>query len=290
MQQATSSTHAQCARNKTLPPEGTTSFAQSSAAATMVGNSFIARRRRPPVNVKPFQLTRSNKVAAKYSMAARLFKNKTPSGMMAASPNLMKFATGLGRGHDPSAQKHHHRKKSSNFIGDLCHLLRDSSNDRVIYWLPDGKAFKILKPLQFSQTILPAYASLKPSYTSFRRMLDQHRFLQRISIGPDKGAFSHHPLFLRDNHSLFKNKTANQLKKASSVTFIKVITPGKDEEETQQEDTKKTKTPHCVPCDDDTPPEQSGCMMMLQPIEWPKRFFRNVPVLSSPLIATPCSL
>jgi hypothetical protein len=222
-------------------------------------------------------------------MAARLFKNKTPSGMMAASPNnLIKFATGLGRGHhDPSAKKHQHKKKSSNFIDDLCHLLRDSSHDRVISWLPDGKAFKILKPVQFAQTILPAYASLKPSYTSFRRMLDQHRFLLRISIGPGKGVFSHHPLFLRDNHTLFKNKTANQLKKAS-VTFIKVITPGKDEEE-PQEVAKKTKTPHCVPCDDETPSEQSGCMMMLQPIEWPKRFFRNVPVLS-PLIATPCSL
>jgi hypothetical protein len=159
-----------CSQFKTLPPEGT-SFAQSSAAATMVGNSFIPRRRRPPANVKPFQLTRSNKVAAKYSMAARLFKNKTPSGMMAASPNLIniKFATGLGRGHDPSAKKHHHKKKSSNFIDDLCHLLRDSSHDRVISWLPDGKAFKILKPVQFSRTILPAYTSLKPSYTRPRQ-------------------------------------------------------------------------------------------------------------------------
>jgi hypothetical protein len=107
MQQATSSTHAQCARNKTLPPEGT-SFARSSAAAMAV-NSFILARRRPPANVKPFQLTRSNKVAAKYSMATCLFKNRTPPGMLVVPPYEVIY-NGLGRGYyDPSAKRHHHK-------------------------------------------------------------------------------------------------------------------------------------------------------------------------------------
>ena len=75
-------------------------------------------------------------------------------------------------------------------------------------------------------------------------------------MGPDKGAFSH-PLFLRDGHSLFKNKTANQLKEAS-VTFIKVVTPPNKAEEPQQEVVKeKAETPPaCVLYDDDAPPEQ----------------------------------
>jgi hypothetical protein len=243
------------AHNNTLV--SVSSFAQQTALV----NPYIASRGHPPensattpvtpANVKPFQLTRSSKVAAKYSMAARLFKHKTRPGMMAAPTNRMKFSTGLGRGYDPSA-KTRHKKKSSDFVDDLFHLLLDSSNDHVISWLPDGKAFKILKQVQFVQTILPAYTSLKPSYTSFWRMLDQHGF-QQISTGPDKGAFSH-PLFLRDHgHSLFKNKTAYQLKKASAA-FIKVITPSKEDEEPQKV-AKQAETPVSV-ADDDAPPEQ----------------------------------
>jgi hypothetical protein len=255
------STHTRGApRHKNTRPGS--SFAQTSAAVSAV-DPFIASRGCPlenstttpliPATVKPFLLTRSNKVAARYSMAACLFKNKTPQGMLTASTSRMQFSTGLGRGYDPSAKIHRQKKKSSsNFMDDLFHLLLDSSNDHVISWLPDGKAFKIIKQVQFVQTILPAYTSLKPSYTSFWRMLDQHGF-QQISMGPDKGAFSH-PLFLRDDHSLFKNKTAYQLKKAS-LTFIKAITPSNDDEP-QEEVAKKAETPDCVPYDGDAPPEQ----------------------------------
>jgi len=95
----------------------------------------------------------------------------------------------------------------------LMHILNESSISDIITWLPHGQSFVIVKPIVFTETILPVYfpescgscsekKSLKASnssackYPSFTRKLNRWGFRQ-ISRGTDAGAF-HHKLFQRD--------------------------------------------------------------------------------------------
>jgi len=94
----------------------------------------------------------------------------------------------------------------------LMHILNETSISDVITWLPHGQSFVIVKPIVFTEKILPVYfpessgscsekKSLKASnssvkYPSFTRKLNRWGFRQ-ISRGTDAGAF-HHKLFQRD--------------------------------------------------------------------------------------------
>jgi hypothetical protein len=94
-----------------------------------------------------------------------------------------------------------HRTISPSFPSKLHHLLEDvetGSKRDVLSWLPDGKAFKVHKPIEFCKTIMKDYFK-QSQYKSFTRqvslaggptMLSRMTFLRSIMY------FSLTPFFL----------------------------------------------------------------------------------------------
>lgn len=71
----------------------------------------------------------------------------------------------------------------------------DSGQDRIISFTFTGRAFRIHKPQDLSDDILPRYFRSQ-HLSSFKRQLNLYGF-ERIPRGPEEGAFMH-PLFRRD--------------------------------------------------------------------------------------------
>lgn len=59
------------------------------------------------------------------------------------------------------------------FTWKLFQLLEDAETDSlcdIVSWLPDGKAFQIYKPKEFSEEIMPAYFN-QTKFKSFTRQV-----------------------------------------------------------------------------------------------------------------------
>jgi len=94
--------------------------------------------------------------------------------------------------------------ESARFPSTLHSLLeRSRLNDttNIISWQLHGRAFKIHKPKDFLEEVVPIFFQ-QTKLASFRRQLNLYGFL-RISQGPDKGSY-YNELFLRGKSFLAK--------------------------------------------------------------------------------------
>jgi hypothetical protein len=92
--------------------------------------------------------------------------------------------------------------KTESFPGKLYRLLAEvesQGNTHIISFTPDGDAFKIHDPDAFLKQVSPKYFC-QSRLTSFIRQLNFYGF-DRLSHGPDRGAFAH-PIFLRGHPEL----------------------------------------------------------------------------------------
>jgi hypothetical protein len=69
----------------------------------------------------------------------------------------------------------------------------------TLSWLDHGRAFIVRDVAKFVEDLAPVYFNLT-KYSSFQRQCHMYHF-QRITCGPDKGAY-HHPSFLRGRPDL----------------------------------------------------------------------------------------
>jgi hypothetical protein len=97
-------------------------------------------------------------------------------------------------------------------------LERSQRNEitNIISWQIHGRAFKIHKPKDFVENVVPIYFQ-QTKLASFRRQLNLYGFL-RISQGPDKGSY-YNELFLRGK-SFLANRIMRQRVKGNRVKGI----------------------------------------------------------------------
>jgi hypothetical protein len=82
--------------------------------------------------------------------------------------------------------------KAESFPGKLYRMLvevESQGNTEIISFTPDGKAFRIHDPDAFLEQVSPKYFNLS-RFNSFVRQLNFYGF-ERLSLGPDRGAFAH---------------------------------------------------------------------------------------------------
>jgi hypothetical protein len=75
----------------------------------------------------------------------------------------------------------------------LADLEQEEGGREIASFLPHGRAFCIHKPKDFVKKVMPKYFRMS-RFSSFQRQLNLYEF-QRITEGPDKGAY-YHELFL----------------------------------------------------------------------------------------------
>jgi hypothetical protein len=107
---------------------------------------------------------------------------------------------------------------TSTFPAKLHKMLDDAEENDfsdVVSWNNGGSSFKVHKPMEFSDTIMPAYFN-QTKYKSFQRQVNLYAFV-RIHQGSHKGSYTHAnfhredlSLSLLDRHkvTLAKNKPA----------------------------------------------------------------------------------
>jgi hypothetical protein len=79
--------------------------------------------------------------------------------------------------------------------------VEDMGRQDIVSFTPSGRAVRIHKPKEFTQSIVPRYFRQK-QLNSFKRQLNMYGF-DRIPRGPDAGAFMH-PLFERGRPDLLE--------------------------------------------------------------------------------------
>lgn len=108
-----------------------------------------------------------------------------------------------------------HMLLSNSFVETDFQLMKVISQKEytdIITWLPDGKAFTIVRPKAFVAEILPGFFK-SAKYSSFTRKLHRWGF-QRHLRGEDAGAFFH-KLFLRGRLDLVEKMTCHKLDESS---------------------------------------------------------------------------
>jgi hypothetical protein len=90
----------------------------------------------------------------------------------------------------------------------------DDNVSNIVSWQIHGRAFKIHRPKEFTDKLMPLFFK-QTKMASFRRQLNLYGFL-RITQGKDKGAY-YHELFLRGKEFLSKSITRERVK----GTFVK---------------------------------------------------------------------
>jgi hypothetical protein len=73
------------------------------------------------------------------------------------------------------------------------------NKQHIVSWQADGTCFKVFRPEEFVQQIMPNYF-LQTKYRSFQRMLNLYEF-QKVQSGKYSGSYSH-PKFIRSNREL----------------------------------------------------------------------------------------
>lgn len=86
--------------------------------------------------------------------------------------------------------------------------LDQDGRGHIMSWQPHGRSFKIHKPQEFVDLVLPQYFVMTKK-SSFLRQLNLYGF-QRISAGPDKGTY-YHELFLRGVRFLCRRMSRNKI-------------------------------------------------------------------------------
>jgi hypothetical protein len=89
--------------------------------------------------------------------------------------------------------------------------VKSDGNDTIVSWQLHGKAFRIHKPKEFAEIVLPRYSN-NSKYRSFQRQLHLYDF-QRITDkqSPDFGAY-YHKLFQKDQIQLSLQMTRRKIK------------------------------------------------------------------------------
>ncbi|XP_065180562.1 heat shock factor protein-like isoform X2 [Sycon ciliatum] len=111
------------------------------------------------------------------------------------------------------------------FLQKLWQIVCDSSNDHLICWSEDGKAFFVLVPEQFAHTVLPQYFKHR-NFSSFVRQLNMYGFHKLVATengltanGEEIG-FSH-PSFVQNKPELL-----DQIKRKVNARNAQVVQPG----------------------------------------------------------------
>jgi HSF-type DNA-binding len=85
----------------------------------------------------------------------------------------------------------------------------NNGTDDIVSWQPHGKAFRVHKSKEFSETIMPTFFR-QTRYKSFQRQLHIYGF-HRILTGTDKGSYWH-PMFIRGMESFSLRMTRCKIK------------------------------------------------------------------------------
>ena len=135
-------------------------------------------------------------------------------------PATTKLIVSDDEGDSKSSQRQMSPPMKDTFPQRLMELLEGPYAD-VISWLPHGRAFVVLRPDVFSETILPRYfqcADIRAStkYPSFTRKLNRWGFRQ-ATRGSDTGAFFH-PLFRKDKPELCLEMVCQKSRKTANTS------------------------------------------------------------------------
>jgi hypothetical protein len=87
--------------------------------------------------------------------------------------------------------------------------LKSTTDSRCSSWQPHGKAFRVHKTKEFTETIMPTYFR-QTRYKSFQRQLHIYGF-HRIITGTDKGSYWH-PMFIKGMESFSLRMTRCKIK------------------------------------------------------------------------------
>ena len=101
-------------------------------------------------------------------------------------------------------------------------MLTEASHKRfddIVSWLPDETAFKIHKPEEFAETVMPHYFT-QSTYKSFQCALSLCGFYQ-IEQGPTKGSYTHQ-LFIEEKKPAMSS-TEGQRKTSSKYGMIENV-------------------------------------------------------------------
>ena len=106
------------------------------------------------------------------------------------------------------------RGRSSTFPRKLFRMLteleqQEGGTDIASFLMPHGRSFRIHKPKDFAQDIMPKYFHMN-SFSSFQRQLNLYDF-QRITEGPERDAY-YHELFVRGQPILCTRIKRNKIK------------------------------------------------------------------------------
>ena len=114
-----------------------------------------------------------------------------------------------------SSDRSGRKGRTGTFPQKLHLMLSDLENEEggrdIASWLPHGRAFAIHKPKEFVKSVMPKYFRMS-RFSSFQRQLNLYEF-QRITEGPDKGAYFHE-LFLHGRPMLCTQIKRNKIKGA----------------------------------------------------------------------------
>ena len=94
----------------------------------------------------------------------------------------------------------------------LSDLEKEEGGTGIACFLPHGRAFAIHKPKEFVNSVMPKYFRMS-RFSSFQRQLNLYDF-QRITEGPDKGAYFHE-LFVKGRPQLSTRIKRNKIKGVS---------------------------------------------------------------------------
>lgn len=93
-------------------------------------------------------------------------------------------------------------------LHEVLSQVENDGRDHIISWQPHGRSFKIHKHPEFIDLVLPQYCQLLKK-SSFLRQLNLYGF-NRISVGPDKGAY-YHEQFLRGMRFLCRRMARSKI-------------------------------------------------------------------------------
>jgi hypothetical protein len=100
------------------------------------------------------------------------------------------------------------------FPWKLHEMLRDAEKDpSIVSWLPHGKGFRVHKPQEFVQKVMPVYFR-QSHYKSFQRQLNLWGF-ERVGKGEEHGAY-YHKFFIRGEPGLCGYMNRQKIKGAKT--------------------------------------------------------------------------
>jgi len=107
-------------------------------------------------------------------------------------------------------------------VHDMLETAEVDGIERVVSWLPHGRAFMVHHPQKFVEQVMPIWFS-QTKFASFQRQLNLYGF-RRMTTGRDKGAyFNQH--FLRGERQLIQKMTRQKIK---GTKVRRAVVPGMD--------------------------------------------------------------